>query len=214
MNLIDKMSQGSYSAGKKSREDFSREIIEESDFANLIINDLDRYISYANNLAKRGELTAENHKTLELGDQYLFTHFKNLKSRLKRLKTILLYSKLRLTSPQIEKIWDILITKSELREIDQNIYFNWFKSLLGKDQKKLLSEDLMVSLFRKKIVPSDLSMLKSLRVNGLECIVRLFVLVNENQGNVLDMDPQTGSNDSGNWYPYSANQQNYNSQDD
>ena len=37
----------------------------------------------------------------------------------------------------------------------------------------------MIDLFRKKIVPSNLSMLKSLRVDGLECIVRLFVLVNE-----------------------------------
>jgi hypothetical protein len=47
----------------------------------------------------------------------------------------------------------------------------------------------MIDLFRQKIVPSDLNMLKSLRVNGLECIVRLFVLVNELQGNVLDLDP-------------------------
>ena len=42
-----------------------------------------------------------------------------------------------------------------------------------------MSEELMIDLFRKKIVPSDLNLLKQLRVNGLECIVRLFVLVNE-----------------------------------
>jgi hypothetical protein len=48
----------------------------------------------------------------------------------------------------------------------------------------------MIDLFREKIVPSDLSLLKSLKVNGLECIVRLFVLVNEIKGNVLDLDPQ------------------------
>jgi len=40
-----------------------------------------------------------------------------------------------------------------------------------------------------KIVPSDLRLLKSLRVYGLACIVRLFVLVNEIKGNVLDLDP-------------------------
>lgn len=54
----------------------------------------------------------------------------------------------------------------------------------------------MIDLFRQKIVPSDLSMLKSLRVNGLECIVRLFVLVNELQGNVLDLDPQAQSGEA------------------
>jgi hypothetical protein len=54
----------------------------------------------------------------------------------------------------------------------------------------------MIDLFRQKIVPSDLNMLKSLRVNGLECIVRLFVLVNELQGNVLDLDPQSQSSEA------------------
>lgn len=59
-----------------------------------------------------------------------------------------------------------------------------------------MTEELMIDLFRQKIVPSDLKMLKSLRVNGLECIVRLFVLVNELQGNVLDLDPQSQSGES------------------
>ena len=99
MSLIDKMSQGSYTSGKKTREDFSKEIVEQADFANLIINDLDRYIQFANTLVKKGELTADNYKTFEnMGESYLFTHFKNLKSRLKRLKTILIYSKIRLES--------------------------------------------------------------------------------------------------------------------
>ena len=69
------------------------------------------------------------------------------------------------------------------------IFFNWFKMLLGKEFKAIISEYLMVDLFRKKIIPSDLSLLKTLKVNGLECIVRLFVLVNEIEGNVLDLDP-------------------------
>jgi hypothetical protein len=59
------------------------------------------------------------------------------------------------------------------------LFFNWFKSLLGKDQLKIMTEELMIDLFRKKIVPSELGLIKSLRLNGLECTVRLFVLVNE-----------------------------------
>jgi len=92
----------------------------------------------------------------------------------------------------MEKIWDIMATKSDLREVDQNVFWLWFKMLLGKDQSRLMTEDLMIDLFRKKIVPSDPSMLKSLKPSGLECIVRLFVLVNELQRNVLDLDPQAG----------------------
>jgi hypothetical protein len=70
------------------------------------------------------------------------------------------------------------------------VFFSWFKVLLGKEAKHVITEDLTINLFREKIVPSDLGLLKSLRVNGLECIVRLFVLVNEIKGNVLDLDPQ------------------------
>ena len=52
-----------------------------------------------------------------------------------------------------------------------------------------MSEDVMLAFFRKKIAVGDLSMLKSLKAVGLECIVKLFVLANELQGNVLDLDP-------------------------
>jgi len=99
----------------------------------MIIEDLDQHVEFANTLVKKGDLTLENHKTLDLGENHMFSHFKNLKSRLKRLKALLIYSKTRLSSKQMEKIWDIMITKSELRENDQNIFFNWFKMLLGKD---------------------------------------------------------------------------------
>jgi hypothetical protein len=63
----------------------------------------------------------------------------------------------------MEKIWDIMVIKSELRDVDQNVFWVWFKMLLGKDQSRLMTEDLMIDLFRKKIVPSDPSMLKSLK---------------------------------------------------
>jgi hypothetical protein len=133
MKLIEKMSQGSYPAGKRTRQDFARDLVETQDFVGVVIEDLDAYIDFANTMVRKGELTADNIKTLELGSNHHFPHFKNLGSRLKRLRALLLYSKTRLTSEQISSIWDILITKSELREHDQNIFFNWFKTLLGKD---------------------------------------------------------------------------------
>ena len=148
------------------------------DFDGMIIADLSSYVDYANALFKKGELTIDNFKSIEVGDNHPFTHFKNLTSRLKRLRSLLLLSKTSLTPKQMEQIWEILVQKSEFRENDQNIFFNWFKTLMGKDEKKLLSEELMIDLFRNKIVASDFNMLKSLRVNGLECIVRLFVVVN------------------------------------
>ena len=64
----------------------------------MIIDDLDQHVDLANILVKKGELTLENHKTLELGQNHMFTHFKNLMSRLKRLRSLLIYSKTRLTS--------------------------------------------------------------------------------------------------------------------
>jgi len=196
LKLIEKMNCSSYAAQQRTRQDFAEALVETQDFDALIVADLSSYVEYANSLAKKGELTVENHKSLEMGDNHPFTHFKNLKSRLKRLRALLLFARTRLKPELMEQIWDILVQKSELRENDQNIFFNWFKTLLGKEQKKLLTEELMADLFRKKIVPSDLSMLKSLRVNGLECVVRLFVLVNEQQGNVLDLDPASAQSDS------------------
>jgi hypothetical protein len=157
----------------------------------MVITDLDNYIEFSNSLVLKGVLDLETLKTLDLSenDNQMFTHFKNLKKRIKRLKTVCHIAKEKITPEQIEKIWDIMVTKSLLRENDQNIFFNWLKMLLSKEFKHIISEDLMIDLFRKKIIPSDLSLLKTLKVNGLECIVRLFVLVNEIEGNVLDLDP-------------------------
>jgi hypothetical protein len=195
--LISKMSFSSYN-GKKTKNDFAKELIETKDFIWIIIKDLDRYTEYSNSLFKRGALTKENVKTFELEDNHFFTHYKNLNSRLKRIKALLHTAKMKLTSEQMESIWDIMVKKSELREHDQNVFFSWFKDLLEKDAKHVITEELTINLFRVKIVPSDLRLLKSLRVYGLACIVRLFVLVNEIKGNVLDLDPQKNkkANDS------------------
>jgi hypothetical protein len=153
-------------------------------------------VAYANSLVQKGELTAENRGSLVLSDNHPFNHFKNLKSRLKRLRSLLLHSKGKLSAAQMEQIWEIVVEKSELRAMDQGVFFNWFKSLLGKEHKRVLSEDLLTDLFRKKIVHCDVSLLKALRLNGLECIVRLFALVNELQGNLEDLEPQSSQDSS------------------
>ena len=91
---------------------------------------------------------------------------------------------------QIEKLWDILVTKAAMSEHDQIEFFLWFKNIFRvRYQKKLMAEEVMLAFFRKKIAVGDLSMLKSLKTVGLECIVKLFVLANELQRNVLDLDP-------------------------
>jgi hypothetical protein len=84
----------------------------------MIIDDLDSYVQVSNSFVRRGVLTKENVKTLELDGNHLFTHFKNLTSRLKRLKIILHIAKEKLSSKQMEQIWDAMVTKSELREHD------------------------------------------------------------------------------------------------
>jgi uncharacterized UPF0160 family protein len=88
MKLIQKMNYSNYN-GKRTRADFARDLIETQDFVGMIIEDLSSYVDFSNTLVKRAVLTKENVKTLELDGNHLFTHFKNLNSRLKRLKTLL-----------------------------------------------------------------------------------------------------------------------------
>lgn len=198
MKLVERMSPSVHtSPNRRTRQEFAQDLITTQQIDDLIISDLGNYIEFANTLVKKDDLTVETHKQLDMSDNHPFTHFKNLKSRLKRLRALLLWAKKPLNPGQIERIWEFLAEKSELRENDQNIFYNWFKSLLGKDQKELLADDLLVDLFRNKIVKTQGSMLKALRVNGLECIVRLFVLVNEQKGNVEDLEAQQSSNS--NW---------------
>jgi hypothetical protein len=54
---------------------------------------------------------------------------------------------------------------------------------MAKDNQ-YLSEETMIQLFRDKISQGDYKMFKSLKINGFDVIVRLFVLVNELEGNV------------------------------
>jgi len=84
----------------------------------MIIEDLENYIKFSNSLVKKGVLTKDNLKTLDLEEKHMFTHFKNLDSRLKRLKILLSIAKEKLSTKQMEQIWDVMVTKSELREHD------------------------------------------------------------------------------------------------
>ena len=114
-----------------------------------------------------------------------------------------------------------------MREHDQNEFFLWFKNIISKEtNKKLMAEAVMITFFRKKIAVGDISMLKSLKAVGLDCIVKLFVLANELQGNVLDLDPSQNNsyqsrtnhsfneayyfNSGANSYHYGYNTGNYN----
>ena len=84
--------------------------------------------------------------------------------------------------------------KSVLREQDQILFFQVIMNpLLGKD-KKLCSENTMVDLFRKKIVTSEF--LLKIKWAGLQCIVKLFYLVNETQRNCFDLEPEKENNNN------------------
>jgi len=102
------------------------------------------------------------------------------------------------------------VTLSELRKIDQNLYFDWFKRLMTRDQRKLLSEDTLVCLFKEKISASDSRMFKSLRITGFDVIVRLFVLVNELEGNVQDLEQKSDNVYWGGNYNYGYKKYNQN----
>ena len=55
----------------------------------MIIEDLENYINFSNSLVKKGVLTKDNIRTLDVEDKHMFTHFKNLDSRLKKLRIVL-----------------------------------------------------------------------------------------------------------------------------
>ena len=79
---------------------------------------------------------------------------------------------------------------------------------MTRDQRKLVTEETLISLFKEKIVASDSRMFKSLRITGFDVIVRLFVLVNELEGNVQDLEQKNEGIYWGGSYNYGG----YNSQ--
>jgi len=60
MKLIETMNQNNYTSSSKTRYDFSKDLLITQEFDELIIRDLDDYVTYANSIFKKGELTIEN----------------------------------------------------------------------------------------------------------------------------------------------------------
>lgn len=94
MKLIERMNQTNYGATqKRTRQEFAQDLLTSQEFDALIIRDLDAYITYANTRVQKGDLTADNRGTLELSDDHPFSHIRNIKSRLKRLRSLLNFAK-------------------------------------------------------------------------------------------------------------------------
>ena len=159
-------------------------MLKTQELIDILIDDLQKYSALANESAKKGLLTKENADSYEISENHCFSHEKNIKSRLNRIFNFLDFARMQVSTDQIHKLWDILVVTSELRKIDQNPFFDWFKRMMTRDQRRLVTEETLLSLFKEKIVASDSRMFKSLRITGFDVIVRLFVLVNELEGNV------------------------------
>lgn len=130
IKMIEKMNTSNYPQGKRTRRDFTQDMIDNQDFIKILIDDLNYYIEFANGIIDKGELTVDTVKTYEHEGKQMFPHYKNIRSRLKIIRKVLIFADRKLTSEQMEKIWDSLIIKSNLREHDQNVFFNWFKVIM------------------------------------------------------------------------------------
>lgn len=80
---------------------------------------------------------------------------------------------------------------------------------MTRDSRKLVSEETLISLFKEKIVACDSRMFKSLRIKGFDVIVRLFVLVNELEGNVQDLEQKSENIYWGGNYNYGGHNSHY-----
>jgi hypothetical protein len=116
--LMEKLTQRIYNKDQNYREDFVRELVQSQDLVQIIIEDLKDYISFANELVRTKTVTEQQLKVMEHQGKHLFTHSKNIKSRLKRMARILQFAKVPLTITQIEEVWDVLVSKSVLKDQD------------------------------------------------------------------------------------------------
>jgi hypothetical protein len=60
---------------------------------------MEAYITFANTVVEKGDLNLETVKTYEHEGTHLFSHFKNVRSRLKILRNILVYANAQMTAP-------------------------------------------------------------------------------------------------------------------
>jgi hypothetical protein len=187
--LIEKMNTSQYPAGKRTRKDFLCDLIEHQDFITILIDDMENYITFANSVVEKGDLNPDTVKTYEHEGAHLFTHFKNVRSRLKILRNMLVYANAQMTAPQMERVYDIFVQKSALKVHDQNVFFWWFKLMINLEKGDHIEDNVMESLFRSKIVNSDLAMANDLKLNGFDSVIKLFIHTNAQSGNIIDLDP-------------------------
>mmetsp|Transcript_21776 Transcript_21776/g.33656 ORF Transcript_21776/g.33656 Transcript_21776/m.33656 type:complete len:81 (-) Transcript_21776:7247-7489(-) len=72
--------------------------------------------------------------------------------------------------------------------MDQVIYFNQFKEMFNFGEVKGVSPEAMIHLFETKVKTLTVTTLRSIKLGGLECITKLFILVNENLDKVTYME--------------------------
>jgi hypothetical protein len=75
-----------YQTEKYYRQDFARDLIETQDIIQIIIDDLKDYVDYLNSLIASKKATVEQLKDMEHSDPHMFSHSKNIKTRIKRIK--------------------------------------------------------------------------------------------------------------------------------
>lgn len=96
--LIEKMNTNNYPAGKRTRKDFLSDLIEHQDFITILIDDMENYITFANIVVEKGDLNLDTVKTYEHEGSHLFSHLKNVRSRLKILRHMLVYANAQMTA--------------------------------------------------------------------------------------------------------------------
>jgi hypothetical protein len=96
--LIEKMHTSSYPQGQRTRKDFTQDLIDNQDFIDILIADLNYYVDFANVVIDKGELTLDTVKTYEHEGKQMFPHYKNIRSRLKIIRKVLIFADRKMTS--------------------------------------------------------------------------------------------------------------------
>lgn len=81
--------------------------------------------------------------------------------------------------------------------------------MINLEKGEHIEENVMESLFRSKIVNSDLGMAKDLRLNGFDSVIKLFIHSNAQSGTIIDLDPPKKRQHSTNNYMNNNWQNNY-----
>ena len=107
-----------------------------------------------------------------------YTHAKNLEVRLQGILFLLenaLINGPRITAPQLERLWDILIVKSVIPG-DQNAFFRFFRRVL--QEKDWLDSSLVRQLFEQKF-EQNLDVITEISLDYFNCVQNMFLQINE-----------------------------------